>query len=131
MKEKTTGNYVGAIIGNIVALAFLNTVLLWRQYTRGVILASWAQIVGNFLLCFFRPCYFSALMRAAFAAVGLLSLIVFYIVFPLDFTELVGTWLNTLIKVLMMIGIACTATGLIVGLVQFTWKVGQTVAGEA
>ncbi|HTP58653.1 MAG TPA: hypothetical protein VMM82_07020 [Spirochaetia bacterium] len=142
MKEKTTGDYIGAIVGNIIAIVFVNTVLLWRQYTHGVILASWAdilwaanlslgvQIVGNFLLCFFRPSWFSALLRAAFAAAGLVSIIVFFIVFPLDFSRLVGTWLNTLLKVLLMIGMAGTAIGFLVEMVRFIRGAAHAVARE-
>jgi hypothetical protein len=131
MKEKSTGDYVGAVVCNVIFLVFMNTVLLWRQYTQGVILESWAdilwaanvslgvQIIGNFLLCFFRPAWFSALMRAGFAAAGLLSVIVFFIVFPLDFSRLVGAWLNTLLKVLLMVGMAGTVAGFLVELVRF------------
>jgi hypothetical protein len=142
MKEKTTGDYVGALVGNIIAIIFVNTVLFWRQYTQGVILESWAdilwaanlslgaQIVGNFLLCFFRPSWFAALMRAIFAAAGLVSIIVFFIVFPLDFSRLVGTWLNTLLKVLLMIGMAGTVIGFIVEIVRFIRGAARAVAGE-
>ncbi len=137
MKEKRTGDFAGAVIGNIIMLVFMNTVLLWRQHTHGVILESWAnvlwaadislgaQIVGNLLLCFFRPQWFSALMRAAFSATGLMSIIVFYVVFPLDFSLLVGAWLNTLLKVLMMIGMAGTLIGLVVELARFLRTAGR------
>jgi hypothetical protein len=140
MKEKTTGDYVGAMIGNVIVLVFMNTVLLWRQHTQGVILESWAdilwaanvslgaQIVGSFLLCFFRPAWFSALMRAAFAAAGLLSIIVFFVVFPFDFSRLVGTWLNTLLKVLLMVGMAGTVVGFLVELVRFFRSAGRACA---
>ena len=143
MREKTTGDYVGAIVGNIVALVLVNTVLLWRQYTRGVVLATWAdilwaanlslgiQIIGNFLLCFFRPSWFSALMRAVFAAAGLVSIIVFFIVFPLDFSHLAGTWLNTLLKVLLMLGMAGAVIGFLVELVRFIRNAGRAVVGRA
>ena len=143
MKEKTTADYVGAIIGDVIGLVFMNTVLLWRQYTHGVILESWAailwaanlslgvQMVGNFLLCFFRPAWFSALMRAAFAAAGLLSIIVFFIVFPLDFSRLVGTWLNTLLKVLLMAGMAGTVVGFLVELVRFIRDASRAAARTA
>jgi len=52
----------------------MNTLLLWRQHTQGVILERWAdilwaadislgaQIVGNLLLCFCRPLLFTAFM---------------------------------------------------------------------
>jgi hypothetical protein len=127
MKEQTTGHYVGAILGNLIGIAIINTVLLWRQHTQGVILSSWidilwaanlslvVQMLGNLLLAFYRPPRFAALMRALFAAASLVSLIVFFLVFPLDFSRLVGAWLNTLLKVLIVVGMAVT---LITGTVQ-------------
>lgn len=130
MKEKKTGDFVGAIVGNLILLVFMNTLLLWRQHTQGVVLESWAgilwaadislgaQIVGNLLLCFYRPPQFAAFMRCVFAATGLLSIIVFFAVFPLDFSHLVGPWLNTLVKVLTIIGIGGALIGLVVELVR-------------
>jgi len=142
MKEKSAGDYVGAIVGNIIGIVFVNTVLLWRQYTQGVILASWAdilwaanlslgvQIVGNFLLFFYRPSWFSALLRAVFAAAGLVSIIVFFVVFPLDFSRLVGAWLNALLKVLLMIGMAGTGVGFLVEIIRFVRGAARAAAGE-
>jgi hypothetical protein len=131
MKEKKTGELVGAIFGNIVALVFVNTVLLWRQWTHGVILPTWAdilwaanislvvQIVGNVFLAAWRPRWFWELIQAVFAAAGLLSVIVFFIVFPIDFSLLVGDWLNTLLKVLVIVGIGGTSLALIIHLIRF------------
>ena len=127
MKEQTTGHYVGAILGNLIAIAFVNTVLLWRQYTQGVILETWintlwaanlslvVRMLGNLLLAFYRPPRFNSLMNALFAAASLVSVIVFYLVFPLDFSRLVGGWLNTLLKVLLVVSMVAT---LITGTVQ-------------
>ncbi|HUI70516.1 MAG TPA: hypothetical protein VL354_08320 [Spirochaetia bacterium] len=143
MKEKKTGDYVGAIVGNLIALVFMNTVLLWRQYTQGVILESWvnilwavnvsllAQMVGNLILCFYRPSWFSALMRSAFAATGLMSAIVFFMVFPLDFSQLVGMWLNTAVRVLVIMGMAGAAIGFLVELVRYIREACRPPVREA
>ena len=131
MKEKRTGEFIGSVIGNIVAIAIVNSVLLWRQYTHGAILESWVdilwaanlsflvQIVGSLILAFYRPPRLYAFLELVFSAAGLLSVIVFYIVFPLDFSVLVGTWLNTLLRVVMIVGMAGAAIGIIVWLVRF------------
>jgi hypothetical protein len=131
MREKKAVDYVGALVGTIVGIVFVNTVLLWRQYTQGVILPTWVdtlwaanisllvQAVGNLLLVFYRPPRFAALVQAAFAAAGLLSLIVFFIVFPLDFSGLVGQWLNTLLKALLAVGMAVTLATGVAQLVRF------------
>ncbi len=130
MKEKRTGELVAGIIGNILAIVIINTALLWRQWTHGVVLESWVdilwaanlsllvQIAGNLILVFYRPPRAYWLFQALFAAVGLVSLIVFYIVFPLDFSQLVGIWLNTLLKIIMIIGMIGTLIGFVVHLVR-------------
>ena len=130
MRERKTGDYVGAFFAGVVGLVFVNTVLLWQQYTHGVILDTWADILwaadlslvvsiaGNLLLCFYRPARLAALVRVLIAATGLLSIVVFYRVFPLDFSTVVGIWLNTLVKALLIVGMAGGAIGLIVELVR-------------
>jgi hypothetical protein len=131
VKEKRTGELVGSIVGNVIAMVIVNTVLLWRQYTHGVVLESWVdilwaanlsclvQIAGTLLLALYRPARLYALMELLFSMAGLLSVIVFYIVFPLDFSILVGPWLNTLLRVVMIVGIGGAAIGVIVWLVRF------------
>jgi hypothetical protein len=131
MKEKRTGELVGSIIGNIVAIVIVNSVLFWRQYTHGVVLDSWVdilwaanlsflvQIAGNLILAFYRPPRLYAFMELLFSAAGLVSVIVFFIVFPLDFSRIVGPWLNTLLRVVMIVGIGGGAIGVIVWLVRF------------
>jgi hypothetical protein len=130
MKERKTGDYVGGVIGNVIALVLVNTVLIWRPWTRGVVLESWAdilwaanlslvlQIVGNLVLAFYRPAGLEAFTRVVLAAAGLLSTIVFFIVFPLDFSALVGDWLNLTLRVLLIVGMGVTAVVLIVQLVR-------------
>jgi hypothetical protein len=131
MKEKKTGDFVGAVVVNVFVCVILNTLLLWRQWTQGVILESWidilwaanisigVQIAGNLLLAFYHPPRLQALMRALFSAASLLSAIVFFIVFPMDFSHLVGAWLNTLLKVLLMIGIGVSLIAFVVEFVRF------------
>jgi hypothetical protein len=86
------------------------------------------QVVGNLLLAFYHPPRLQALMRALFAAAGLLSAIVFFIVFPMDFSHLVGGWLNTLLKILLMIGIGVSLIACVVEFVRFI--LGSPVAQE-
>jgi hypothetical protein len=132
VKERRTGEYLGSFFGNLVALVLVNMVMLWRPWTHGVVLESWVdilwaadlsialQIVGNLVLAFYRPTWLDALMRVLFSAAGLLSLVVFWIVFPIDFSVLVGDWLNLLIRVCLAVGMAVTAIVGIVQMVRFT-----------
>ncbi len=137
MREKKTPELVLAAVLNMGALIVVNTALVWREWTRGVVLESWAdilwaanlsiglQIVGNVILALYRPPWFSALMRLAFSATGLISAIVFFVVFPLDFSHLVGAWLNTLIRVLVIIGIGGSAIATLVELVRLGAALGR------
>lgn len=99
MKEKKTTEFVGAIIGAILGLVIVNSVPLWRYLTHGVVLESWvnilwaanlsmvAQIIGNFVLAIYRPARLYSFLQAILTAAGLISVIVFYNVFPLDFSQ--------------------------------------------
>ena len=126
MKEKKTSEFIGSIIGNLIAIAFFNTVLLWRQYTHGVVLDTWVnilwaanlslivQIVGNIVLAAYRPARAYSLIQAVHSAVGLVSVIVFFIVLPLDFSQIGVGWLNTLLKAILIAGMAGTSIGVVV-----------------
>ena len=121
---------VVAIVGSIIGLVIVNSVPLWRQWTYGVVLESWTdilwaanlsgavEIVGNLLLIFYRPPRFHALIQAVFAAVGVLSIVVFVLVFPLDFSQIVGAWVNTLVRAVLSLAAAGTAIACIVHLVR-------------
>jgi hypothetical protein len=130
MKEKKTMEFVGAIFGGVIGLAIVNTVPLWLQLTNGVVKESWVnilwaanlsfavQIAGNLILAIYRPARLYAFVQAIFAAVGLVSVIVFYIVFPLDFSVIVGNWLNLLAKAILIIAMIGTAISIVVNLVR-------------
>ncbi len=130
MKEKKTIDFVAAIIGAIIGLVFVNTVPLWSHLTHGVILDGWTnilwaanlsmavQIIGNLVLVIYRPARLYSLMQAIFAAVGLVSLIVFFNVFPLDFSQIVGSWLNLFFKFILLLAMIGTLIGTIVNLVR-------------
>jgi len=139
MKEKKTSDLVASVVFNVIFLVFVNTIPLWQQSTRGVILETWSsvlwamnlsigtQIAGNLFLLFYRPRWLSELLGAVNAATGLLSIIVFFIVFPLDFSKVVGPWLNTLVKILCMLGMAGSLIGFIVQIVRFLREAGRAL----
>jgi hypothetical protein len=131
MRERRTGEFIGAAVFTIIMIVLMNSAPVWRPWTQGVVLPRWsdilwaanlslaAQVIGNLLLASYRPPWFLALMQTVFAAGGLLSVIVFLIVFPLDFSQVVGEWLNTLVRLALMVGIAGSAIALVVNLVRF------------
>lgn len=130
MREKKTFEFVVSVVVNLIGIAIVNTAIIWRQYTNGVILESWidilwaanlsmiVQVVGNILLAIYRPARMYSLIQAIFAAAGLVSVVVFYNVFPLDFSQMLGNWLNTLAKAVLIIAMAGLSIGLIVNLVR-------------
>jgi hypothetical protein len=65
-----------------------------------------------------RPGCIHSFIQTILAAAGLASMRVFYIVFPLDFSQVVGNWLNTVVRAVMIVAMAGTSIGLIVNLVR-------------
>jgi hypothetical protein len=130
VREKKSHELVGAVIGNIIGLAVLNTVILWRPFTHGVILDTWVsilwaanlslivQVAGHAMLAFYRPARFYAFVEMVFAGLGLLSVIVFFLVFPIDFSAISLPALNTVTRIALWCGMAGSAIATIVWLVR-------------
>jgi hypothetical protein len=131
MREKKTGEYIGRALALLVILILVNLVLLFQASTNGIVRESWVdvlwavdlslvfQILGNSVLAFYRRVWLEGLLRAMFAGSGLLALIVFFIVFPLDFTQAVGPWLNTVVRVVLLAGMVGAFIDGIVQLLRF------------
>ncbi len=134
MKEKTTGDLTASVICNAVFAVACNTFPLWRQYAQGVVLDDfmrvlWAvnlsllvQIAGSLSMIFYRPPRFAAAAQIIQTAAGMLSLIVFYVVFPLDFSVVGVAWVNSLLRVVMIAGMAGAG-------IAFVVQVAQLAAG--
>lgn len=130
MKEKKTTEFVGAIFAGIIGLIIVNSVPGWRNLTHGVVLESWknilwaanlsivVNILGNFVLMFYRPARLYWLLQGIIAITGLVSVIVFFNVFPLDFSQVGVSWLNILMKVAMIAAMFGTSIGILVYLVR-------------
>jgi hypothetical protein len=136
MKERKTSELTASSIANAIGIVLFNTVPLWRQYTQGVVLEDfvrilWAanlsflvQIAGNLSLMFYRPPRFAALVQILATSAGLLSLIVFYVVFPLDFSQVGVAWLNSALRIVLIAGMVGAVIGLIVQTVKLavSWR---------
>jgi hypothetical protein len=130
MKQKKTAEFVGSAIASVIGLVLVNTVLLWRHLTNGVVLGTWVdilwasnlsflvQLVGSIVLATYRPARLHSFIMALQAVFGLVSVIVFYLVFPLDFSRLVGEWLNTVVKAALIVAMAGTSIAVIVEAVR-------------
>jgi hypothetical protein len=136
MKERSTADLTASTIANAIGIVLFNTVPLWRQYTQGVVLEDfmsilWAanvsflvQIAGNLSLMFYRPARFAAFAQILATSAGLLSMIVFYTVFPLDFSQVGAAWLNSVLRIVLIAGMGGAGIALIVQTVQLavTWQ---------
>jgi len=130
MKEKKTSVCIGAMIGAVIGMAIVNSVPLWRNLTNGIILESWTkilwaanlsmilQVIGNLVLAIYRPARLCSFIQLMMALAGLVSVCVFYQVFPLDFSRVVGNWVNITAKVLLVVGIVGSIIACIVYLVR-------------
>jgi hypothetical protein len=130
MKEKKTSEFIGAMIAGFIGLLIVNSVPSWRHLTNGIILESWVNIlwaanfsmlvdiVTNFVLALYRPARMYSFLQLIQAVAGLLSVIVFFNVFPLDFSQVVGNWLNLLVKAVLIIAIFGSSIAIIVNLVR-------------
>jgi len=136
MREKRAGELTASVVANAVCAVLFNTSALWRQYTQGVVLDDfirvlWAvnlsllvQMAGSMAMIFYRPPRFAAVAQALGTAAAVLSMIVFYVVFPLDFSLVGAAWINSLIRVVLIAGMAGGGIGLLVQLGQLTvrWR---------
>jgi hypothetical protein len=131
MIEKSKGGFLGSVIWTLAVLVAVNTAMFWRHWTQGVVLTTWTralwamnaslgvQLVGNVLLTPYHPGWFYELMQAVFGAASLLVTIVFLVVFPLDFSVIGAAWANTMVRVLVILGIGGSALTFIIHLVRF------------
>ena len=55
-------------------------------------------------MIFFRPPRFAAVVQILGTAAGLLSIVVFFTVFPLDFSAVGVAWVNTVMKIALIAG---------------------------
>ncbi len=136
MKQKKTADLTAAAIANAIGIILFNTVPLWRHYTRGVVLQDfvqvlWAanisflvQLAGNLSTLFYRRPRFAGTAQVLGTAAGLMSLIVFFVVFPLDFSAIGAEPVNSILKIVMIAGMGGAALGLIVQTIQLAtgWR---------
>jgi hypothetical protein len=116
------GNYIPAVIMNIILLVVLNKLPDWNvrflapsyQDVLWVInLSLGVQIGGNFLLIFFHPLYLHHLGQAIFSAFGAFAVWRVYQVFPFELggvTDVIG-WFDTFLKVFIMVVFIGTVIG--------------------
>ena len=86
-------------------------------------MALGVQIAGSIVLLFFHPLHLHHLFNAVFAVVNIVSTAVILAVFPFDFSMVTGTWLNTLVKAILIGAIVGLGISIIVNVIQALVKV--------
>jgi hypothetical protein len=125
--RRRMSDYIFAVIFNIAFLVVVNKVpgwniafitdpfpdILWALNT-----SLGVSIAGNLILIFFHPRFLHHLLNAVFAGFAILAASVMLSVFPFEFSDLVGEWLNTLVRVVLIIGIVGSAIAVVAHLIK-------------
>ena len=120
-------NYIPSIIFNIIILIVLNKIPDWNiafitesypDILRAVNTSLIVHIVGNLILIFIHPLVIHHLANAVFSIFSLIAAWVILSVFPFDFSEIVGNWLNTVIRVCLIVGVVGSAISIVVHVVK-------------
>jgi hypothetical protein len=127
MPRRRMTDYIFTVIFNIAFLVVVNKVPDWNipVITDSFPDILWAvntsvavSIAGNFILIFFHPRFLHHLFNAVFSVFGILAASVILSVFPFEFADLVGEWLNILIRIVLIVGIVGSAIGVVVNIVK-------------
>jgi len=127
MPRRRMTDYIFAVIFNIAFLVIVNKVPEWNIsfITPSFSDILWAvntslgvSLAGNLILIFFHPRFLHHLLNAVFAVFGILAASVILSVFPFDFSQAVGEWLNILVRIVLIIGIVGSAVSVVVNVVK-------------
>jgi hypothetical protein len=127
MPRRRMTDYIFAVIFNIAFLVVVNKVPDWNIVfiTDSFPDVLWAlntsiavSLAGNLILIFFHPRFLHHLLTAVFSVFGILATSVLLSVFPFEFAELVGEWLNILVRIALIVGIVGSAIGVVVNIVK-------------
>lgn len=127
MPRKRIGDYIAAVVFDIIFLVVMNKIPDWNIpfITDSFPDVLWAintslavSLGGNLILIFFHPRFLHHLFNAVFSIFGILATSVLLSVFPFEFADLVGEWLNILVRIVLIIGIVGSAIATVVNLVK-------------
>ncbi|MBN1837613.1 MAG: hypothetical protein JW820_17280 [Spirochaetales bacterium] len=99
-----------------------------------VTLSLAVQIAFHAVLVLFHPLWLHYLAQVVFAVFSVIALSVIIEVYPFDFAGLVGPWLDTAFRILLIVILVGSVIGGIVNLVRFLRALarrGERQAGDA
>lgn len=97
----------------------------YPQILPAVTVSLAVQMVLYAVLIVVHPLWLHYLAQVTFAAVSAVALVVTLRVFPFDFSRLVDPWLNTLVRILLIIGFVGTLISGVVNLFHFLRALGR------
>ncbi len=112
--KERNGEYIGAIIVNIILLYIFNNLLNWHIYfvTNVFNEVLWiinlsivVHIIGNFLMLLYRPEWFRHITKIVLNIVAFAVVYLVYTVFPFNFYNSFFNWGLSIILILALIGI--------------------------
>jgi hypothetical protein len=127
MPRRRMTDYIFSVIFNTAFLVVVNKIPDWniRFITDSFPEVLWAvntslavSLAGNLILIFFHPRFLHHLFNAVFSIFGILATSVLVSVFPFDFSQVVGEWLNILVRIVLIIGIVGSAVAVVVNIVK-------------
>ena len=83
------------------------------------------QIAFSAVLVLFHPLWLHYLAQVVFSGVSVMALAVVIQVFPFDFSALVDSWLNTVVRIVLIVALVGTVIGGVVNLVRFLRALGR------
>jgi len=125
--RRRMSDYIFAVIFNIAFLVVVNKVPDWNILfiTDSFTDILWAvntslavSLAGNLILIFFHPRFLHHLLNAVFAVFGILAASVMLSVFPFDFSQVTGEWLNIVVRIALIVGIVGSAISVVVNIVK-------------
>jgi hypothetical protein len=137
MKEKKTGELVFSAVWSGIFLIAVNAAPWWQPFTHGVVLPSFmavlwafnlsgiAQLAGNVSLVFYRPAPFNAVVQLLTTLTALTSSIALFTVFPLDFGAIGLAWINSVLRIVFIVGMCGAGIGAIFQTVQLCTRRGR------
>jgi hypothetical protein len=127
-RPNNPGGYIASAVINGVLLWVMNQLPVWKPFFLldsysevlwAVNMSLIVQIVLNLVLVFFHPLFFHYLIQTVISLVSIVSLFWIVQVFPVDFSARLGSWFNTLFRVVLIIGIVGSLIGGITNFVRF------------
>jgi hypothetical protein len=126
-KERKTGEYIGAVIANAILFFVVNKIPDWNvvflnsnyfTVLRIINIAIIVQLTGNFMLIFYHPIFLHEFTQALFSIFGFIVLVFMLSFFPFDFEEIGLGWLETFLRVLLIISLVGTAVSGIIHIIK-------------